>query len=256
MYKETVDPYSLPIQGHCTLMVESSGRQYDTRDLELILTDVEISDPVARRYEVDVPGRDGTLDLTEALGGVYFANRTVKLSFACVNFTTQKHHLLASSLRNLFDGRTVRCTLSDDLAYFWRGRCQVDAERPGAETTDVTITIDAEPHKYSIYGSYEAWKWDPFSFVTGVVTQEEDVVLTGGTTVVPVTLPVDPARGKPSLWLNTGSAQAKLSTQSKWKVLSAGENVFPEIRMSDAHEVTLQLRGSGSVGVDYRVGSL
>jgi hypothetical protein len=253
-----VDPRGLGPQCHVTFMDEDGTNEHDSRDLGLILTDVSISDPVARRFEVTVPGRDNTLDLTESLGGVYFDRRTVTLSFACVNWSTQRHWLLASHLRNLLDGRKMRVVLSDDLGYFWLGRCAVNVERPGAEASLVTVTVDADAHKYSVFGSYEPWKWSPFSFVDGVVTRAEDVVLRNGETKT-VTLPVDPARLKPTLWLNaggSGSVSAKLSTDKTWHLLRSGRNVIPEIRLSDRSEVVLQLRGTGRVGIEYRVGSL
>lgn len=253
-----IDPRDLPGERDYVLWTfEGTEREYDSRDLGLFLCNVQIADPEARRYKVDVPGRDGTLDLTESLGGVYFDNREIQLEFACVNYTTARFHLISSQLRNLLDGRLVRMTLSDDIGYFWRGRCQIGTEREGLEATHIELTMDAEPHKYSVFGSYEPWKWSPFSFVDGVITQPEDIVLTNST--AEVTLPMDPARLKPTLWLNSGGSgtvSAKLSTDPTWHLLRAGKNVIPEIRQSDVAAVTLQLRGTGRVGVDYRVGSL
>jgi len=254
---EIYDPRTRSDAGYCTFRIEDTDETYNTLDWMLVLTNCEIDDAEARRYTVDVPGRDGALDLTEALGGVYFANRQITLEFACINYTTARFINISSQLRNALDGRLCRLVISSEPAYFWRGRCQVASTRGSAEHTAITVTMDAEPHKYSIYGSYEPWLWSPFSFVDGVTTQPEDVVLNNQTKSV--TLPIDPARGKPVLWLNTGTSggvRAKLSTQSAWQVLRVGKNTFPEIRMSDREERTLQLRGTGSVGVDYRIGSL
>lgn len=254
-----IDPRDLPgTRDYVTWTYEGEETAHDSRDLGLFLCDVDISDPDARRYQVEVPGRDGALDLTEALGGVYFENREIELTLVCVNYTTARFHLISSQLRNLLDGRLVRMTLSDDIGHFWRGRCQVETSRSGLDATEVVVRMDAEPHKYNVFGSYEPWKWSPFSFVDGVITRAEDVVLVNGETKT-VSLPVDPARLKPTLWLNTGgsgSVSAKLSTDPTWHVLRSGKNTVPEIRLSDRTGVVLQLRGTGRVGIDYRVGSL
>jgi len=253
MTKETYTPLD---NAPYVLFEEDGGTVVynSAEDWNLVLRSFEIEDANARRFAVEIPGRDGVLDLSDALGGVYYENRKIVLNFACVNFVTERFHLLASIMRNALDGKVMRLTFSGDLAYFWRGRAQVDAEWGGLNYSVITVTIDAEPHKYSVISSYEPWEWSPFNFVTGVITQASDIALTGGT--VTVTLPVDPARGKPTLWLNTGSAKARLSSDQKWHTLKAGANLFPEIRMSATAEVQLLLNGTGSVGVEYRVGSL
>jgi hypothetical protein len=250
----TVDPRDLSVQGYCTFTDNTTMRATDSRDLDLILTDIAISDPVARRFEVTIPGKDNALDLTEALGGVYFDRRTVTLQFRCINWTPQRHWYLASQLRNLLDGRKMRVTTYDDPAYFWLGRCSVESERPNGMTSDITVTVDADAHKYSVEGSYDAWKWSPFSFVDGVITQVADVVLNNQTKTV--MLPKDPARGKPTLWFNTGDYVHARTNRGNWHQLKRGANTYPDIRMSDAEETTLYLMGTGTVGVDYRLGSL
>ena len=233
--------------------VETTTTTVVAEGWDLVLTGFTIEDAQARKYQVQVPGRDGVLDLSDALGGVYYENREIEMRFSCVNYVAERFHLLASTMRNAIDGRTVRVIFSDDQAYFWRGRPQVTAEWRGRFST-IVVSMSAEPFKYSTTSSYEPWLWDSFNFVTGVITQQSDIALTGST--VTLTLPIDHARGKPTLWLNTGSAQAKLSTDKNWHTLKGGANVFPEIRQSADSAVTLMLNGTGSVGVEYRVGSL
>lgn len=240
---------------YATILVEENGASYETAtDWNLILTEVHINDPQARKFSVTVPGRDGILDLSESLGGVYYENRTIEMHFVCLNYTTERFHLLASTIRNAIEGRMCRISFSDDLGYFWRGRPQVDVSWLEVEGTELIIKAEVEPYKYSATSSYEAWKWDSFSFVDGVITQQSDITLDGSTETV--TLPRDPARGKPTLWLNSGTVRARLSSESTWHTLKAGANVFPEIRMSADAGVSLLLNGTGSVGVEYRVGSL
>jgi len=253
---EIFDPSTLDVD-YCTFTVEGTGDEYNSLDWMLILTNCEVGDALARRYEVEVPGRDGKLDMSEALGGVYFENRRIELTFACINYTTQRHMLLASTVRNAIDGKLCRVSISSDIGYFWRGRCQVDATRPGMQYSELVVTVDAEPYKYDTVSSYDAWQWDPFSFVSGVIVQVEDVVLNNETKSV--TLPRDPARGKPILWLNSGgsgSVSAKTSGDNAWHLLRSGKNVIPEVRMSATAETTLMLKGTGTVGIEYRIGSL
>lgn len=237
---------------------ESTGTVYDTRNWGYFRAPtMKVPDAKARGYEVTIPGRDGTLDLTEALGGVYFENREITLEFLYDQGSEERFHYESSRIRNIIDGKVFRVSASTDMGYFWLGRCSVDTSMLGRDMMKLTVTVDAGPHKLSVSSSYEAWRWSPFSFVDGVVTQPSDVTLSNQTKTV--TLPVDPARGKPALWLNSGAAgavTARLSSSTLWLSLKPGKNVFPEIRMSDKEQRTLVLRGTGSVGVEYRLGSL
>ena len=45
------------------------GDKHTFKDWGLICTKIEISDPERKTYYVSIPGRDGDLDLSEALSG-------------------------------------------------------------------------------------------------------------------------------------------------------------------------------------------
>lgn len=237
---------------------EATGEEYDTREWGYFQAPImEIPDAQARRYQVTVPGRDGALDLTDALGGTSYENRELSFRFVFENGNEERYHHEASRIRNLMDGRRFRATLSHDNQWYWTGRCHVEARRMGRVLTSLTVTMDAEPFKRSTTSSYEPWLWDPFSFVDGIIIHQEDVVLDNSTETVE--LPVDPAASKVTLWLNAGNSgavQAKMSTERTWHALKRGANTIPEIRMDRAASTYLQLRGTGTVGIEYRLGSL
>jgi hypothetical protein len=248
-----------PNSEYATLTVNATGTVHDLRDYGFLLADYTIPDPEAKRHEVKVPGRDGTLDFTEALGGVYFENRNIELELNGNAISSEHFHRNCSALRNALDGRVCKLTFSDDPNYYWLGRVGVGAERLGRHHMAITVSLDAYPYKLVIDGSYDPWRWDPFSFVDGVVTHPEDVVLSNETKTV--TLPTDPARQKVTLWLNSGSSGSVRVRTSKedpgaYHLLRLGRNRFPEVRMASDEEVVLYITGTGSVGVDYRRGSL
>ena len=59
------------------------GTIHSNRDLMLIQQSIEISPAIPRINIVDVPGANGGLDLTEALGvGVLYKDREIKWTFA------------------------------------------------------------------------------------------------------------------------------------------------------------------------------
>jgi hypothetical protein len=251
---ENLDVKTLPWATDVAFTDEDNGEKFSTLDNGMILSDMSIGDPAARTHGVTIPGKDGVLDLTEALGGIYYENRTVELDFRIIDYTEKLFHLTSSKMRNALDGRKMKIILGDDPDHYWMGRCAVDVDRSGRYVSIVKVTVDADPYKYNVLSSYDPWEWDRFSFVDGVITQEADVTLTGS--VKTVKLPVDPTRCKLVLWLNTGTAKARLSTDATWHTLASGSNSFPEIRLSNISESTLYLDGTGSVGIAYRIGSL
>ena len=248
-----------PHSEYVTITVSATNAIHDLRDLGFLLADYKIPDPNARRHEVKVPGRDGTLDLTEALGGVYFENRNISLMLNGNAVSSEVFQRNCSTLRNALDGKVCKLTFSDDPQFYWLGRASVDAERLGRHHMSITVHVDAYPYKLMIDGSYDPWRWDPFSFVDGMVTHPEDVILSNQTKTV--TLPADPARQKVTLWLNSGSSgsvrvRTNRESTGAYHLLRLGRNRFPEVRMAADAETTLYLTGTGSVGVDYRRGSL
>ena len=248
-----------PNSEHVTIIIDATGEVVDLRTLDFLLADYTIPDPNAKKHEVQVPGRDGTLDLTEALGGVYFENRSIELVLKGNAVTSEHFQLKCSQLRNTLDGKVCRLTFSDDPSYYWIGRMAVDAERMGRHHMTITLHLDAYPYKLKIDGSYDPWRWDPFSFVDGEITHPEDVVVNNQTKTF--TLPTDPARQKATLWLNSGSSgsvwvRTNREDPSTRHLLRLGRNRFPEVRMAADVETTLYITGTGSVGVDYRRGSL
>lgn len=238
------------------LIDDESGREYDSRDWGYLWYETIIPDAQARRYTQTIAGMDGVLDLTEALGGVNFENRQITVRLVYDSGDSYAYHHESSMLRNLMDGRVMRLVSSTDQEWFWRGRVQVTTAKVKNHFLTIEITMDAGPYKLQTVGSYDAWRWNPFSFVDGTTHQEQDVTVSGSETVQ---LPADSARGKVTLWLvssGTGGVSAKMEEELTWHTLKSGENRIPEIRMSAQKATTLMLRGNGTVGVDYRLGSL
>lgn len=237
---------------------EVTGRSYDTRDWGFFTAPImRIPDAQARRIQQQVPGMDGMLDLTDALGGVKFENRELEFQLVYDNGTEAEFHETASMVRNLLDGRRMRVNTSEDPEWYWSGRCQVGAEKVGRRMMSLAVTVDADPYKHSVTSSYEVWMWDPFSFVDGEIPSHEDVELDDSTETVD--LPRDPSESKVVLWLTSGTSgavRARMADSSTWHVLRSWRNTFADVRMSKNDETQIVLEGTGTVGVDYRVSSL
>lgn len=113
----------------------------------LRLAELSIGQPSPRTIFIDVPGRNGSLDLTEAQhGGVVYANRTLLFKFdAFASFSGWA--AMQSTVANAIHGKKVRIVLDTDPNYYYYGRCTVETEKTGATLASVTITCDCEPFK-------------------------------------------------------------------------------------------------------------
>ena len=98
-----------------------------------------------------------------------------------------------SRLMNSIHGRKCRITLlDDDPAWYYEGRIGVSAWKSSndGKWPVVTLTYDLYPYKLSqnlsTFGATETgtdrWKWDPFSFVDGVIYSSDGVSLPSGFT--------------------------------------------------------------------------
>lgn len=116
-------------------------------DWGLLLAPYTLETPDAQTNYITIPGRDGDLDLTEALGQLNYKNREITLTFT----STGKIDDIAASystVANFLHGQRVKITLPNDTGYYFIGRCEVGnldrAKRKGC----ITITAKCEPWKY------------------------------------------------------------------------------------------------------------
>lgn len=114
-------------------------------DFDLILSAKEIGAPEPKTETVDVPGSDGTLDLTEYFGEVFYENRELSFDFSCKK---EPYLFVLSRFKNSVHGRKMKVRLSDDPEFYYIGRVMVDAWKTDEGLGTVSVTVDAEPYKY------------------------------------------------------------------------------------------------------------
>ena len=110
-----------------------------------------IEEPSYETNYVPVPGRDGFLDLSEAIAGrVIYKNRKISIEFGGME-TEMSWDGVISNLRNLFHGKVVQLTFDNDPNWFWRGRAEInDFDRFRNLGTFKLEIPQAEPFKYSV----------------------------------------------------------------------------------------------------------
>lgn len=119
-----------------------------TIDIGLIMTARDIGVPTIQTYTVDVPGRNGSLDLSEFLtGDIRYNNRALKFSF----YIKGEREQLINSINEmmLFHGQKVQIILDDYLNYHFIGRATI-AYNDYKNYVEFEMSVDTEPFRYAI----------------------------------------------------------------------------------------------------------
>ena len=134
-----------------------------------------IAPPSVNTKSIEIPGANGTLDLTESLTPYpTYQNRTGSIEFAVLNDKMHWAHLY-SKILNYVHGRHGKVILEDDPNWFYEGRWAVSDWTSNSDGTWSTVSLeyDLKPYKLAISSSIDDsindWLWDPFSFYDGVI---------------------------------------------------------------------------------------
>ena len=108
---------------------------------------VTVSTPKPNTYMVEVPGRNGSLDLTEsAIGRVTYQDREMVFPFVC---RKKRNEWNASyqALLNAVHGRACKITCSDDPDYYYEGRVTVEEWGASGKMAFPEVRAKVRPYK-------------------------------------------------------------------------------------------------------------
>lgn len=117
-------------------------------DLNLILSESTISPAAPKENYVDIPGADGSLDLTEALGNVRYSDRTGKLVFSVLpsdDFEEKK-----SEIANFLNGQKFKITFDKDPDWYYIGRCKINDHKCDKRVGKITVDLKLQPWKLKV----------------------------------------------------------------------------------------------------------
>lgn len=167
------------------------GDVHTIRDFGLLPTAPFLaSPPEEQRYEIEIPGLDGTIDLTESTDGhVHYKNRTLPMPHKCIA-PREEWSAIYSRLLNAVHGRRVKIILDEDKSHYYVGRVSVQPPDLQKKQWYVNITANVDPFKYELYSSTEHWLWDPFDFNNGIAREYDGLEFDGEETIA---IPASPA---------------------------------------------------------------
>ena len=140
-------------------------------DWHLIPKERPLFNPPSPKHNfMDIPGANGTVDLSDALSDKYpvYNDRTGSIEFYVMNGYKEWYEAY-SDIMNFCHGEKCKLILEDDPMYYYRGRVSVNAWKSEKDWSKIVLDYQVEPFKFEVYSSTDRWLWDPFNFTNGIV---------------------------------------------------------------------------------------
>ena len=208
-----------------------------------------VQPPVPKTIYQDVPGADGSLDLSTAIAGrIIYERRVITLNFGCGYPIDKWPEVFSEILRN-FHGREGKLIFDDDPMYYYAGRMTVSEYARARTLGTFTISVNADPYKYELTASDEDWLWDSFSFEKGVIRDYKELEVNGS---LSLNVPGTQRWVIPEI---TVSDAMMVSYGDKDYELKQGTNKIYDIVIKEGENM-LMFTGTGTVTISYRGGIL
>lgn len=217
-------------------------------DWGLKLESMSVSFPEAKTDQVDIPGANGLLDLSEVNGQICYKNRTLTLNFSLLDDYTEWHDL-SSKIARALHGKVVKCILPDDPNYYYEGRFSLQSTKNSDVLADFVFSGDVQPFKMERYTAAENWLWDLFSFENRIVRGYSEISVSGSLTleVIGSDMPIVPEI--------TCSAAMNVEIGGQVFELVEGVNKNYDIVLGSGRNM-MKFTGNGTVSIDFRGGVL
>lgn len=207
-------------------IIKDNDRIHTGDDLDLVQEVKEIGAPEIQSYLVEVPGRNGLLNLTKGLtGGVTYKNRSLKFQY--LGTGSREDLLEVADLFNTYHGETVKIIDDDTPDYYYEGEVSVDTAWNNTLLT-IVLEVNANPFRENL----------EFTTVsTALSTDSKDIVITNSGVRVSPTVEV--------------SDTAKVMIGNNTYTLNTGKYVINDLELKTGSN-TLTVSGSGVLTIQYR----
>ena len=204
-----------------------------------------VQPPVPKTFYRDVPGADGSLDLSTATAGrVVYERRLITLNFGC-GYPVNDWPAIFSEILRKFHGKIGKLIFDDDPQYYYIGRMTVSDYNRACMLGTFTVTVEADPYKYELTAGDEDWLWDPLDLEEGVIMEYGNIEVSGEYAMI-----IDGTEK----WIIpeiTVSADMTVAFEGKQYSLKAGTNKVYDIVIKEGENM-LTFHGTGTVSVKYR----
>ena len=231
---------------------------------------------------LNIPGRSGSLDVTDTFGEVVYADRTGSFEFYVDHetepttkevaderdFTTWESWADAySSIANYLHGQKFQAILEDDPHFYYEGRFMVNEWRSNANFSTIVISYTVQPYKFTIREAGDDWLWDDFFF--GNPNSPIEATKKGDEISTLIGLDLDSATNQtiyvelegfgyrtiPRIECSNRGVYLYMDDNPDPIVLTEGEN-YPREAVITKGKHTLRFVGYGTLDINYRGGGL
>lgn len=228
----------------------NSEELHSFRDFDLVLKSVEVTEPEPQTNFIEIPFRNGSLDLTAPYGeeNITFRDRFLYLTFTDIKYK-ENYRLRFSEFARHILGKRKEIILDKDPAYYYVGRCiSLDDPEEEGEFYTAVATFEIEPYRYANCSAESPWLWDPFCFIDGMAIDTGSYIVNGVLTKIIYTGINDAI---PEI---TVDSEMTVEFEGKEYTLNQGVNKNYDIRLRGNAKNVLIFKGNGSVKIDYKGG--
>lgn len=201
------------------------------RDLNLILSKPVIPPAKVKVNMIDIPGGDGSIDLTEAHGKINYHDRDCTFTFAV--FPYEDFEEKKREVSNILNGKRFKITLDKDPNYYWVGRCFVNEY--ASDKKKYTIVVGATVAPYKLKQTETVYTFDLGAEKTVVLSNERKWAI-------------------PTIETDEPSATVKIGGKT-YTLPDAGTYRNPDICLVEGDN-ELTISGSGDITFTWREGAL
>lgn len=223
------------------------------RDYGLYIGNIrQISPPAVKTTFIQIPARNGDIDVTEALTGYpVYGNRTLTLYLGGRKRRSEWVRF-RDTIENEIHGKKVKVVFDDDPEFYWEGRATMsdDYDR-GQEVGSFTVTVNVQPYKLEMRdgGDGTCWPWDTFNFHTGIIRNYHQIRVDGTRDILII------GREMPVIPTFDVDGSLTVTYRGEEYGLAKGTNkIYDIVLMKGEHILTF--KGNGTVTVHYRGGTL
>lgn len=210
-----------------------------------------ITPPEVKTHYIEVPGADGSLDLTEALTGYpTYGDRKGTFNYQFYAPKSEWYNVYNDIVHDL-NGVSADVILDEDAQYYYKGRLVVGTPTYGKYKATIQITGTFKSDKY-VNDEYSGndWLWNPFDFNNGIAREYYKIHVRNSKTV---TLIGSELIVCPKFTLESG--YMSVTVDDKAYPLTLGDNIFLNVLMGE-EEKQVTFIGYGVVTITYRIGGV